>query len=123
MLEDFQKVLSVNIDEEDEKTLSKISQDFSTLRNIWRKVRLRPTEALSGKLLALYASFWLLPILVALSTTTPVNIVEEIRLSFLYGRLFMTFSANALLSIVSNKTADTCKQTADPLNIFGFRSI
>ena len=49
LLEDVQKVLSVNIDEEDEKTLEKISQDISTLRKIWRKVRQRPTEALSGK--------------------------------------------------------------------------
>ena len=50
VLEDFQKVLTVNIDDEDEKTLEKISQDVSTLRRIWQKIRNNPTQALSGRI-------------------------------------------------------------------------
>ena len=49
VLEDFQKVLSANIDSEDEQTLEKISQDVSTLRQLWQKIRNNPTQALSGR--------------------------------------------------------------------------
>ena len=35
LLEDVQKVLSINIDESDEETLAKISEDFSTIQNLW----------------------------------------------------------------------------------------
>lgn len=50
MLEDTQRILSLNIDEEGEKTLEIISQDFVTLRRIWNKVRQRPAaETVSGK--------------------------------------------------------------------------
>lgn len=50
MLEDTQRILSLNIDEEGEKTLEIISQDFVTLRTIWNKVRQRPpSETVSGK--------------------------------------------------------------------------
>ena len=53
VLEDFQKVLTVNIDDEDEKTLEKISQDVSTLRRVWQKIRNNPTQALSGRTFSL----------------------------------------------------------------------
>lgn len=57
VLEDFQKVLSVNIDQEDEKTLEKISQDVSTLRLLWQKIRKDPTQALSGRLIYKIGTF------------------------------------------------------------------
>jgi len=57
VLEDFQKVLSVNIDFEDEKTLEKISQDVSTLRILWQKIRKDPTQALSGRFIVKIGTF------------------------------------------------------------------
>lgn len=55
MLEDTQRILSLNIDEEGEKTLEIISQDFVTLRTIWNKVRQRPpSETVSGKALTVF---------------------------------------------------------------------
>ena len=57
VLEDFQKVLSVNIDQEDEKTLEKISQDVSTLRILWQKIRKDPTQALSGRFIVKIGTF------------------------------------------------------------------
>ena len=50
LLEDVQKVLSINIDENDEQTLVKISEDMSTLRNLWTKVRQQnPEQTLTGR--------------------------------------------------------------------------
>jgi len=50
ILEDVQKVLSMNIDEDSEKTLGLVSQDFFTLRNIWNKIRQRPpSDTVAGK--------------------------------------------------------------------------
>lgn len=50
LLEDVQKVLSINIDENDEQTLVKISEDLSTLRNLWTKVRQQnPEQTLAGR--------------------------------------------------------------------------
>ena len=49
-MEDVQKVLSINIDENDEQTLVKISEDMSTLRNLWTKVRQQnPEQTLTGR--------------------------------------------------------------------------
>merc|ERR1711997_1083683 len=65
LLEDVQKVLSVNIDEESSETLEIISEDFKTLRKIWNKVRRRPTqETISGKTFSgvlqnFYGIFWI----------------------------------------------------------------
>ncbi len=46
MLEDVQKILSSNINEEGEKTLQIIAKDFTTLKGLWDRP---PAQILSGK--------------------------------------------------------------------------
>ena len=60
LLEDVQKVLSINIDESDEETLAKISEDFSTIQNLWTKVQQQSAEqTLTGRhLLIFLALVW-----------------------------------------------------------------
>ena len=58
LLEDVQKVLSINIDESDEETLAKVAEDFSTIQNLWTKVQQQSAEqTLTGRHLLI---FWLL---------------------------------------------------------------
>lgn len=55
LLEDVQKVLSINIDESDEETLAKISEDFSTIQNLWTKVQQQSAEqTLTGRHLLIF---------------------------------------------------------------------
>ena len=55
LLEDVQKVLSINIDESDEETLAKVSEDFSTIQNLWTKVQQQSAEqTLTGRHLLIF---------------------------------------------------------------------
>ena len=55
LLEDVQKVLSINIDESDEETLAKVSEDFSTIQNLWNKVQQQSAEqTLTGRHLLIF---------------------------------------------------------------------
>ena len=50
LLEDFQKIISVQVDENDEKTLEIVSKDFKTLQSLWNKFRQEgPGQTLAGR--------------------------------------------------------------------------
>ena len=50
LLEDFQKIISVQVDENDEKTLEIVSKDFKTLQTLWNKFRQEgPGQTLAGR--------------------------------------------------------------------------
>ena len=50
LLEDFQKIISVQVDKNDEKTLEIVSKDFKTLQSLWNKFRQEdPGQTLAGR--------------------------------------------------------------------------
>ena len=50
LLEDFQKIISAQVDENDEKTLAVVSKDFKTLQSLWNKFRQEgPGQTLAGR--------------------------------------------------------------------------
>ena len=78
LLEDFQKIISVQVDENDEKTLEIVSKDFKTLQTLWNKFRQEgPGQTLAGRKVDFGTFFYLLVILLWITHPWVYNIIQE----------------------------------------------
>ena len=78
LLEDFQKIISVQVDENDEKTLEIVSKDFKTLQTLWNKFRQEgPGQTLAGRKVDFGTFFYLLVLLLWITHPWVYNIIQE----------------------------------------------
>ena len=78
LLEDFQKIISVQVDENDEKTLEIVSKDFKTLQTLWNKFRQEgPGQTLAGRKVDFGTFFYLLVILSWITHPWVYNIIQK----------------------------------------------
>ena len=78
LLEDFQKIISVQVDENDEKTLEIVSKDFKTLQSLLNKFRQEgPGQTLAGRKVDFGTFFYLLVILLWITHPWVYNIIQK----------------------------------------------
>ena len=78
LLEDFQKIISAQVDENDEKTLAVVSKDFKTLQSLWNKFRQEgPGQTLAGRKVDFGTFFYLLVILLWITHPWVYNIIQK----------------------------------------------
>ena len=78
LLEDFQKIISVQVDENDEKTLEIVSKDVKTLQSLWNKFRQEgPGQTLAGRKVDFGTFFYLLVILLWITHPWVYNIIQK----------------------------------------------